>query len=508
MLSENKRIAYNTVILYFKLIMSVVIGLYTSRLILQALGASDYGLYTLVGGIVSLLNIIGVTMVSTSYRYINVEIGKGEIGDPHKIYNTIFVIHIALAIMLIVLGIIIGYWYIGNYLNVDPEKLSDARYVLTISMFTTAFSVISVPSNGLIIAREKFLFTTLIEMIQTIFRLGLVLFVLRIYGGNRLRLYANMMAIVTLIAPIAYTSYCYTKEYAISKWKFNNSWKDYIEILSFTGWMLISTMSFMGVAQGAAMIINFFFGTVINAAYGISSQIHKYLIMAPRNILQAATPQIMQNYSEGNHERALNLVYLCTKYCFFVFMLLTVPCLLFMNEILNVWLDDVPPQTSIFTTFMIIATLIGSLTNGLDPLIMASGKIRLFQLGYAIIFVSLLPIIYILYMQGYPAYSNTIVLVVLTITSVVFQLYVACRVTSFKLHDYFRITLLPALLVLLFNMPLFILRYRIHYISLPALALGVSISLIWCLTSIYMFGLKQDEKEKVKKFIVMKQYSR
>lgn len=499
--ANNKRIAYNTIILYVKLILSVIIGLYTSRLILLALGASDYGLYTVVGGIVSLLNIIGITMVSTSYRYISVEMGKGEKGNPNKVYNTILVIHIGLALLFILLGLIVGFWYIDNYLNVEQGKLIDAKYVMIVSMITTAFTILSVPSNGLIIAREKFLFTSFVEIIQAILRLFLIFFILRPFGGNKLMLYANMMAFVTIIAPLSYTIYCYAKEYQISRWRINKNLKDYYEVLSFTGWLLISAISFMGVRQGAAMIMNFFFGTVVNAAFGISMQVQKYLMMFPKNITQAANPQIMKSFGDGNQERSLNIVYNITRYSCFVFLLPSVPCLLFVDEILKLWLSEVPKDTNIFVSLMILDAIILSLGAGFDAMIQASGKIRINQIGYSIINFMLLPIIYILYVLGFPPYTYAIVMIAINIATIAFQSYVMTIVSNFSLKCYSHDTLLPVIVVFLSILPMFFFRNFLQDLSFLWLCMLILISVLWTIVSIYLLGLGQEERVLVRKSV-------
>ena len=272
-MDANKRIAFNTSILYVKLIVSIIVGLYTSRLILQALGASDFGLYSVVGGLVTLLNTIGITMTSTSYRYISVEIGKGKNGNINKVYNTIFVIHLFLAVMLLLVGGVFGTWYVNNYLNVAATKIPDALFVLYASLLTVSFTIISVPSNGLIIAREKFLFTSSVEILQSLLKLAVIVSFLVDYGGNRLRLYAIIMAFAQLIQPVTYTVYCLIKEKRVTRWAFNSHWNDYKEIIVFTWWLLLGAVCVLGNNQGAAVVINLFFGTVVNAAYGIALQV-------------------------------------------------------------------------------------------------------------------------------------------------------------------------------------------------------------------------------------------
>ena len=185
-MNDNKKILLNTGVLYFKLILSTIIGLYSSRLVLKTLGIDDYGLYAVVGGVVSFLNVIGTTMGSVSYRYIAVELGKHENGDPNKVYNTVYVIHLIIALGLLIIGETLGLFYIQNYLNVADGKIPDAEFVLHISLLTTAVSIMSVPSNGLIIAREKFLFTSVTEISVQIMKLVFVI-LLGYFIGNRLR---------------------------------------------------------------------------------------------------------------------------------------------------------------------------------------------------------------------------------------------------------------------------------------------------------------------------------
>src|SRR5574344_989271 len=435
-MNDNKRIALNTSVLYVKLVISILIGLYTSRLVLLALGASDYGLYSVVGGIVTLLNIVGITMTSTSYRYISVEIGKGELGNPNKIYNTILVIHICLALFLIIIGLLLGLFYIDNYLNVVPNKLGDAKFVFVVSVITAVFTIISVPSNGLIIAKEKFVFTSTMEIIQSVSKLLLIVFVLQPYMGDKLKLYAVMLALVNVTTPITYTLYCILKEKKISKWRFNKNKKDYKEIIGFTWWMLMGAISCLGAIQGAALIVNLFFNTIINAAFGIANQVQSYILQFVRNLTQAANPQIMKNIGGGNEDRSLNIVYKISKYCCFIMLLPAIPVLLSINEILVLWLKEVPQDTAIFTSLLLVNGIIGCVGNGFDGVIQASGKIRKNQIGYTIINISLLPILFILYKLNFPPYSNAVVMMVLTVVTIVFQSYIMTKVSIFKVSHY------------------------------------------------------------------------
>lgn len=503
-MEANKRIAFNTSVLYVKLIVSIIVGLYTSRLVLQALGASDFGLYSVVGGIVTLLNTIGITMSCTSYRYISVEIGKSEKGNINKVYNTIFAIHLFLAILLLVIGATIGTWYVNNYLNVAEAKRPDALFVLYASLLTATFYVISIPSNGLIVAREKFLFTSIIEIIQFLFKLAVIVLFVIGYDGNRLRLYAILMAIAQVIQPLTYTLYCRIKEKSATKWSFNRKWSDYKEIIVFTWWLLCGAICVLGNNQGAAVIINLFFGTVVNAAYGIALQVQNYILMFVKNLVQATSPQIMKNYGSGNEERSLMLVYKISKYCFLIMLLIGIPTIISIKEVLKLWLGEVPQYTDIFVSLLLVNGLIACLNSGFDALIQASGKIRSNQIGYSLINISLLPIIYILYKFGSPCFVNIVIMIVLSIATIVFQCYIMKRISRFRLIDYLKSTILPSFVTALLASLAFVLVFEKPTTDFISLLTNSLLSVAWVAISIMLLGLNKSEKLKFKNILINK----
>lgn len=421
-MNDNKRIAVNTIILYVKLLINIIVSFVSTRIVLDALGASDYGLYNVVGGTVAMLNILGTSMVATSYRYMTVELGKGEGGDPNRIYNTVLLIHFGLAILLLLVGETLGVFYVNNYLKVDPGKISDALFILHLSLLTTVFAVITVPMNGLIIAREKFLFTSIVESVSGIVKL--ILIVLLIYlDGNRLRIYAVFLAIVQLGSPVVYQIYCRITDPKIVKWNFNRNKTDYKGILGFAWWMLVGASAHMGKMQGAAIIINYFFGTILNAAFGIASQVSHAVGQFTSTIRQAAIPQIMKSQSFGNESRSLNLVYAISRYSYLIMNIMAIPLLLCMDDVLRMWLGNPPEFTMIFVNFMLINGMVSNLGAGFDAIIQATGKVRKNQIGYSIINLALLPIIYVLYKIGLPPYVNVIVMVFLTLFTLLFQIY-------------------------------------------------------------------------------------
>lgn len=502
-MNDNKRLALNTIILYAKLVVSTLVGLYVSRVVLNALGADDYGLYSVVGGIVTFLNVIGTTMVSVSYRYLAVELGKGEEGDPNRIYNTVYLIHIFLAAGLVLIGETGGLFYVNHYLNVLPDKVPDACFVLHVSLITTAISIMSVPINGLIIAKEKFVFTSLVEVITQLIKLGLVI-LLAHSSGNRLREYAIIAGVITLLIRISYQIYGRVLNKEIIKWKVNKNKEDYKSVFSFAWWSLFGATASVGKDQGSAMIINFFFGTRLNAAFGIATQVNRYVSMFTGSIHHAAVPQIMKSYGAGNQNRSLSLVYTISRISALMMLIPAVPLLLCLDDILVIWLKNPPEYASIFVTFLIINGFVSILGTGFDPCIQSTGKIKKNEIGYGLIYLLLLPIIWVLYKIGCPPYINVIVLPILTIAVRLFQTSVLKELTEFSFTAYFRETILPALMtVCMAVVPLIIIRYFWGHKIWETLVF-LSIGVLWVIVSIWVAGLNKKEKNSIKNEIIRK----
>lgn len=491
-ISDNKRIALNTGVLYVKLVLSIVIGLYISRVVLLSLGATDYGLYTVVGGIVSMMNFLGITMMSVTYRYIVVELGKGKNGNPQKVFNTSLVIHIALVVLLLIVGETVGVYYIEHIANIAHEKIDDALFVLHLSLAATSFVILSVPFNGLIVAREKFVFTAFVEIGRTLLKLAMVI-ALSYYLGNRLRMFAVIMAIFNVILPISMYIYCFVKDRDIVRWKFNKKRSDYAGILGYAFWIMIGALASICQNQGSNMIINLFFSTVVNAAFGIGFQINNYVMMFVQSLNQAAVPQIMKNQSSHSSKRSLSLMYGITKVAFFIMLVPTITLILNINYVLKVWLKDVPPYTDIFASMLLIYGLIKCLGAGFDSSIQATGKIRPFQIFYSIAYLLVLPVAYILFSFGFPVYTIIVCTILAAISILVFQVFYLKKITEFNVKYYFNHTVLHCLSVLILSSPVFALKL-VSDDSIKWIIYSSVISVTWIIILIITVGCDQNER--------------
>ncbi len=503
-MNENKTIAINTVILTIKLVITIVCGFIVSRLILQALGADNYGLYNVVGGIVGMLSLVSTSMVATTYRYIAVERGKGDLGNPQRVYSTLILIHVALALLLIIIGEPLGAYYIYNYLSVTNASISDAHFVFIFSLIAAFFTIIAVPSNGLLIAEEKFLSMSVIDIIRTLLNIAMAFFLLE-YAGNRLRLYSVLMAVLTIGNRIAFQSYCQYKYSQIVKFKLNRNIKDYKEMLSFTGWTLLGASAVVGRTQGVAMVINLFFRNSINAAFGVAAQISHATSMFTNTLRQSVTPQIMKSQG-GAPSRSINLVYAISRYTYLIMLVISVPLLLSMNTVLQLWLgvDNIPQMTSVFATFLLIDGMISNLRSGFDASIQASGKIRKNQIGYTIINLSIIPIVYILYNIGLPAYMNVVVGVILCIITNFFQATIMRELTDFSYKDYWNKTLLQALITTIVTFtPMLCLKLVIGDNMYEKVGF-IAISILWSCLAVCFVGLNNREKNSIIMFALKK----
>lgn len=501
-MNDNKRIAVNTVVIFFRLCIVTVVSICVSRLVLNALGVSDYGLYNVVGGLVIVLNVFNTAMVSTTYRYLSFEIGKKEASNPNMIFNTSFLIHICFALFILIFGFTLGLWYVDNYLNVAPEKIGDARYVLIISIITTAISTLCVPFQGLQVAYEKFTINAIIDIISQLIRLFGVLFFVK-SNGDGIRMYAIVMLITSVSSGLLYYLYCAKQYYHVIKF---NIYKNYVlikEMLSFASWTLFGAVANIGKVQGSAIILNLFFGTVINAAYAVATQVESFILTFARTLNNAAVPQITKNYSGGNQERSIKLTAYISKYTFLLMCLVAFPVMLEMNFLLTIWLKKVPDGANVFCKLIILAALLSCLGEGIPAMINASGKIKGYQIIVNTFLLLGLPISYICYSAGTHYYTISIVYCAIFGVIGFIKIYMLHRVIQFNIYDFFKISYSKIILV---SIPL-----TVYYFIYPDFGsstenhiCGLVISEIFLILVIVIFGLTNSERAKLKNTIVQK----
>lgn len=492
-MSENKKIAKNSIILYSRLLISSFIGLFTSRLVLQELGAENFGLYAVVGGIVGMLNFLNSSMISTSNRFIAIELGKKENNDVNKVFNSVLLIHIFLAVFILLFGELLGLWYINNYLNIPSIKIPDAKFVLHFSVISAALGTVIIPYQGLLTSLEKFGVRASIEILQSILHLCLLLLI-TFYVGNKLRAYAFLVTILSILVFFCYLIYIKIKFHTYTTWKINKNKADYKEISGFLGWTMFYVVGSIGSKQGATLILNSFFGTTLNAAYGVATRVFEFIYSFVKNLNQAAVPQIMKNFSSGNQERSITLIYQLSKFTFFIMFIPALPIMLSMDSLLVLWLKNVPECSTQFAILMIIHGLISCLESGFDATIESTGKIKSTKIIFNIITLSTLPILYLCYKIGLPPYLLSIIFIIAEIVFLLFQLKILQLLSNFKTIEYLKLTIYPILFVILLSLPQIYLR-SFWGQSFTNTTTFSFISVVLTILSVYLVGLNKLEKQ-------------
>lgn len=359
MKSEKKTIALNTLYLYFSSFFQLIVGLYTSRALLQALGVEDFGIYGVVGGIIGLLSFINMAMSSASSRYLTFELANGTLNSQKRIFSVVFTVHVVIAILTFVLGETVGLWYVANKLVVPEGRLYAAHWVYQVAILMSIISIIQVPYNASITAHEKMGFLSFWSSINIFLKL-LVIFFLYVSLFDRLILYAIMMFAVTAFIALGYLIYCRKNfnECTIVKVQNTTLFKD---VLSFAGFSAFTSFASALRTQGANLLINRFFGVVLNAAGSVSGMVSGYIISFTTNIITAFRPQIVKSYAIHDYDKMSEYMKFCMICCLGMFTMIAVPIFLEMNYVLTLWLGVVPKYAVEFCQISLVGAVFGLL---------------------------------------------------------------------------------------------------------------------------------------------------
>lgn len=444
--SNHKRIAKNTLLLYFRMFITMAIGLYTSRIVLQALGISDYGVYNVVGGIITMLSFLNAGMVASSQRFISYELGRNDIQQLKIVFCTSVNIHFLIALIAFILAETLGLWFINTQLNIDAERMVAANWVYQCSIFTFMVNVISVPYNSCIVAHEKMSVFAYISILEVILKLAVV-FLLWIMPFDKLIVYAIMILGVSVLIRFCYTIYC-KRHFKECTYHLILDKKLFKEMFSFAGWSIIGNLGFSFKDQASNIILNIFYGTTLNAARGIGVQVSSIVNTFSSNFSMALNPQITKQYAAGNEDESRKLVYLGSRYSFYLLTLISIPVIVNVDYILELWLGIVPEYTSYFLVLSLITSLLYAVSGTVTTALQATGKIKVFQIGICILMLSELPLAYLLLHFGYPPYSVMYPTLFTYTIAIIFRFYLIKRMVSGYSYKYYVVKVLfPCLLI-------------------------------------------------------------
>lgn len=501
---KNKTIFKNSIILYIRLLIVSVFGLITSRYTIQALGLSDYGLFSVVGSVVFMMAFLNNVMVTTTYRYIAFEEGTGNLESVNKVFNVSLIIHILIAFFVLITAETLGMYYVNNYLNIEEGKTVDAVFIFRLSIYSVIVSILGVPYQGLLVAKEKFVISSIIDIVRVILYLGVVFLVLY-FNGNKLRLFTILTTALSALPPFFYFLYSFFKYKEIIRWNFQSDRNIYKEMAFFSGWTMLGAAAVASELQFSVLLINLFFGTIVNAGFAIACAVGNIVKMFSQSLNQAVIPQITKSYSGGDKERTIDLVVFTSKYSFFLILFPSIPLLLETDFILQLWLGKVPTYAPFFIQLIVLNAIIASTNAGIPALVQASGKIKYFQIILSALSLIGLPISYYFFKIGFPPYTLSIVyLIIASLNLFVWQLLLKV-VLNFDTSEFFKKVYILIIFVCLSTLPLFLIKY-LQPASLSRFYLLLSVSTVWLMIVIFLFGMSGKEKANLIIFF-KKQYS-
>lgn len=400
---NNIRIAKNTLFLYFRMFITTIIGLYTSRVVLQTLGLTDFGIYNIVGGIISMAAFLNAAMVAASQRFLSYELGKGDKNRLSRVFCTSVNIHVAICLIAFLFAETVGLWFVNAKLNIPEDRMIAANWVYQASIISFIINVMSVPYNSSIVAHEKMSVFAYISILDVVLKL-LIVYLLLIFPYDKLIVYSILMVCVVTLIRLCYTVYC-KRHFPECSYRLMMDWPLFKEMFSFAGWSVIGNLGFSFKDQLSNVILNLFFGPTVNAARGIGMQVTAHVKTFAHSFTMALNPQITKQYAAGNLDASRKLVYAGSRYTFYLLTLISIPVIINIDYILKLWLGIVPKYTSQFVVFSILVSLIYSLSECVTKAIQATGRIKWFQIGVSMIMLSELPIAWVLMELGYPPYA-------------------------------------------------------------------------------------------------------
>jgi len=482
------------------MILTMVVSLYTSRVVLNVLGVEDFGTYNVVGGVVTMFGFLNGAMASATQRFLSFELGRNDLVQLRKTFNAAQIVHIGIALLVFILAETIGLWFLNNYLNIPEIRMNAARWVYHFSVLSFMITIIQVPYNSVILARERMSVYAYVSILEALLKL-LVVFMLTWIAFDKLKLYGILLFSVSFIVAAIYRIYT-LKNFEETHFERVKDKILYKTLISYTGWNLFGGIAAVSKVQGVTLILNMFFGTVVNAAQAIAMQVSGAITMFVSNFQMASNPQIIKSYAANDKIEMTHLVIRTSKFSFYLLFILTLPIMLEIEYILKLWLKIVPEYTAIFTILILINALIDTISGPLMTALHATGKIKKYQVVVGFLLILILPISYFLFKAGFPPLSTFIVSLVVSVLALGFRVLLAKKqIPEFSVRIFFNEIVLRNFLVVLLSLIIPMLMLMNMETGISRLLIVIVVSIISCLSVIYFIGLKKNEKMFLKNLV-------
>lgn len=473
------------------MVLVMLITLYTTRVVLATLGVEDFGIYNVVGGIVTMFSFLSVTMSSASQRFFSYELGRDDNDNLQRVFSITILIYVFIVLLVFLLAETIGLWFLNAKMKIPAERKDAALWVYQFSIFSFLVTIMTTPYNAAIIAQENMKVYAVVSVIDVMLKLFIV-YLLLLSNNDKLKLYAVLMFLVTTITQGSYFVYCKCK-YKVYQYKFYWNKKIFIDMLSFSGWNMIGAVANVLRSQGINILLNLFFNPVVNAARGIAYQVNSALQSLINNFYTAVRPQIFKSYSSGHLEEMHGLVFKSAKYAYFLMLILTIPLFIEAEDVLSLWLKEVPPSAVLFSRIIMVNALLETFSAPLVNAMQATGNIKMYQLTVSVIYLFNIPISYILLRMGYPPEITMYVNIMLVLISFLPRLILCKRIASLSISKFFHdVVFISFGITILIGAVTFLIRIEVpSFFIRIVFEIGIACAIIW------FCGMKANERKQI-----------
>jgi O-antigen/teichoic acid export membrane protein len=501
-MESANRVVKNTGFLYVKILITIFISLYSTRLILNALGEVNFGIFNLVGGVIGMLYFINGAMIIATQRYLSFYLGAGDIKKLKAVFSSSVILHLIIGSIVVILLEVAGLFLFNGSLNIPPDRIGTAKIVFHFMVVSTFFTINAVPFDASINSHENMLFDALLGILESLLKLGIAVCLLSTLY-DKLILYGLLTAGLTIVIRIIKSIYCFRKyEECRTPIKSNINIPLLKEMILFAGWSLFGLFVYVLRNQGMAILLNLFYGVVVNAAYGIANQVNSNIGSFSSNMLRAINPQIVKSEGAGDRDRMLRLSVLACKMSFFLLAFFAIPFIIEMPFVLHIWLKNVPENTVIFCQLILLWGLMQLITTGLMTAITAVGDIKVYQIVVGAFQLLNLPLAYILIKLGLPAYFVFVSSIFLEFIAGGLKIHFAQKITGLNVKDFIINTLLKSFLtvslVFLFALPA---RFLLQQSFFRAFLVGVITTLTLLIFCKYI-ALTSTEYNKIRELFL------
>lgn len=496
-LSNNKRIAKNTLLLYIRHLLIMAVSLYTSRVILITLGVTDYGIYNVVGGVVTMFSFLTSTMASASQRYLSYDLGNNNDNRLKETFSLIFLTYVLIAFVTIVLTESIAVWFLNNKMTIPQDRMFAANWVLQFSILTYIANLFSAPYLSVIISHEKMNVYAYISIVDVLMKL-LVVYLLSAFTYDKLILYSILLFFSSLITTSCYALYC-RFNFAESHYVYFYDWTRLKEMLTFAWWNMIGTVANLLRGQGINILLNMFFNPTINAARGVAYQVNSAVKSFANNFYTAVRPQIYKSYAAGEKESMLSLILMSSRLAFYLLLLISLPIIINVDQILDIWLINPPRYATLFVQIVLFTALIEVFSFPLGAGMQATGNIKFYQIVVSGFYLLNIPISYYLLSKGLPPETVMYVNLILVIIDIIPRLWFCKKNYNLPMKRFVFDVLLKVWLIALTG---YVIGHYLHLLlnsssNLTGLLISVLLHLCSLLLLITTIGINKTERKKM-----------